>query len=111
MVPVHAVEGAGINVIPNVLSELRASVLDTISNTDIIQINRVGHTGSSGFHRLATPALFAGDVVEGADYLIVDDFIGQGGTLANLRGYIERHGARVIFSSVSCWPESLFPLR
>ena len=39
-------------------------------------------------------------MVEGADYLIVDDFIGQGGTLANIRGYIERHGARVIFISV-----------
>ena len=30
------------------------------------------------------------------DYLLVDDFIGQGGTRANFRGYIEAHGASVL---------------
>ena len=27
---------------------------------------------------------------------MVDDFIGQGGTLANLRGWIEEHGGKVV---------------
>ena len=34
-------------------------------------------------------------LVTGADYVMVDDFVGMGGTLANLRGHIESHGGRV----------------
>ena len=30
------------------------------------------------------------------EYFLVDDFIGQGGTLTNLRGFVESHGAKVI---------------
>lgn len=37
-----------------------------------------------------------GDVGEGADCLLVDDLIGQGGALANLKGYIEPKGYREI---------------
>ena len=32
----------------------------------------------------------------GTDYFLVDDFVGQGGTLANLRGFIEFNGGTVI---------------
>lgn len=60
----------------------------------IVQINVVGHTGANGFSRLAKQALFDGDVVDGADYLLVDDFIGQGGTLANLKGTLSPKGVR-----------------
>ena len=35
-------------------------------------------------------------MIAGAEYLLVDDFIGQGGTLANLKGYIESSGGRVL---------------
>jgi hypoxanthine-guanine phosphoribosyltransferase len=49
---------------------------------------------------LARQAVFEGDVVTGAIYLLVDDFIGQGGTLANLKGYIEVKGGRVIGATV-----------
>ena len=31
-----------------------------------------------------------------AEYFLVDDFIGQGGTLANLKGYLESRGAAVL---------------
>ena len=62
----------------------------------LVQINRVGHTKSSGWHRLAHQAQFDGDVQPGRAYLLVDDFIGQGGTFANLRAFIEGRGGRVI---------------
>jgi len=62
----------------------------------IVQTNRTGHTGATGYHRLAYPALFNGDVEHGRGYLLVDDFVGQGGTLANLRGFVEERGGRVI---------------
>lgn len=61
----------------------------------IVQINRVGHTGASGWTRLANQALFDGDVVAGQHHVLVDDFVGQGGTLANLRGYIIAKGGLV----------------
>jgi hypothetical protein len=35
-------------------------------------------------------------VVRSADYVLVDDHVGLGGTLANLKGYIETHGGRVV---------------
>jgi orotidine-5'-phosphate decarboxylase len=39
---------------------------------------------------------FTGEVDAGADYLLVDDHVGFGGTLANLRGFVEHHGGHVI---------------
>jgi len=35
-------------------------------------------------------------VTAGRHYVLVDDFVGQGGTLANLRGYIMHGGGSVI---------------
>jgi hypothetical protein len=49
------------------------------SNDSVVQSNTVGHTGASGYHRLANQAQFFGLVLPGQHYLIVDDFVGQGG--------------------------------
>ena len=95
LLAVQAFEAEGMNVIPRVLAETVASKLGLRLAESIVQINRVSHTGSSGYQRLAYPALFGG-TVEPGEYFLVDDFIGQGGTLANLRGFIETHGGRVI---------------
>ena len=46
--------------------------------------------------RLARQARFEGDIEAEHEYLMVDDFVGQGGTLANLRGWIEKQGGIVI---------------
>ena len=62
----------------------------------IVQSNIVNHTNANGFARLARPALFDGQVVAGTVYLMVDDFVGQGGTLANLRGFLMSQGGIVI---------------
>jgi adenine/guanine phosphoribosyltransferase-like PRPP-binding protein len=61
--------------------------------TSVIQENTAGHTGALGRHRLANPAIFSGEVTPGGVHLLVDDFIGQGGTVANLAGFIESKGA------------------
>jgi adenine/guanine phosphoribosyltransferase-like PRPP-binding protein len=42
----------------------------------------VSHTGADGFSRLARQAQFAGSVQAGRRYVMVDDFVGMGGTLA-----------------------------
>ena len=94
--PVHAIETTGVNEIPVALALALAHELDLEVETSVIQDNTVGHTGADGWHRLANPAVFSGNVLAGADYLIVDDFIGQGGTVANLAGFIQSNGGRVI---------------
>lgn len=49
---------------------------------EIVQINQVGHTRAPSFQRLVTPAMFDGPVQTGQAYVLVDDHIGLGGTLA-----------------------------
>jgi len=96
LLPVHALEVTGINEIPIALAQRLASELGLEADLSVIQDNTVGHTGASGYQRLANPALFSGSVTAQTDYLIVDDFIGQGGTVANLMGFVEASGGCVI---------------
>ncbi len=100
IVAVDAVEGISVNVIPNVFATVLSVENNWRLDDSIKQLNRVGHTKSSGFHRMATPALFSGNIKKGEPYLIVDDFVGQGGTIANLRGYIESQGGFVVAAIV-----------
>lgn len=95
LLAVHAYETEGVNAIPKILARFLAKVIDLPVSEGIVQINRVTHTGASGYHRLARPALFDGEVRE-EEYYLVDDFIGQGGTLANLKGFVESQGGTVI---------------
>lgn len=95
LLAVHAVETAGMNAIPRAFARTLSTMFELPLAGGIIQINRVSHTGADGYHRLAFPPVFEGKV-DGANYLLVDDFVGQGGTLANLRGYVESHQGRVL---------------
>lgn len=96
---VHAYEAVGINRIPAVFAEVLAERLGLRAEESVVQTNRTGHTGASGYHRLAYPALFDGEVELGRAYVLVDDFVGQGGTLANLKGFIENKGGRAILAT------------
>lgn len=95
LLAVHAVESAGMNAIPRVFGRRLAQELDLRLEIGVVQLNRVTHTKADGYHRLAFPAVFDGRLKE-ANYVLVDDFVGQGGTLANLRGHVEVQGGRVI---------------
>lgn len=94
LLAVHAVEAAGMNAIPRVFARRLAQKFNLQLDTGIIQINRVTHTKADGYHRLALPAVFDG-AVRVANYVLIDDFVGQGGTFANLRGHVEAQGGRV----------------
>lgn len=97
---VSAIETTGFNAIPDAM----ASVIEKYIGKDLVeiekgeirQINKVAHTRAKGFWRFVTPALFTGQVIPGRSYILVDDHIGHGGTLANMRGYINHHGGQVI---------------
>ena len=100
LLPVTALEDTGFNAIPDAMADILADALGwPRSAGDIVQVNRVGHTRARAFNRLVTPAAFEGKVVKGADYVLIDDHVGLGGTLANLKGYVEVAGARVVAMS------------
>ena len=100
LLPIHALESAGVNEIPAALGKRLSAWLGIPVNDSVVQTNTVGHTGASGFQRLAHQALFAGEVKPQQRYLVVDDFVGQGGTLANLIGYIASRGGHVVAATV-----------
>jgi adenine/guanine phosphoribosyltransferase-like PRPP-binding protein len=96
LVSAHAVEGAGVNAIPEALADMLAQKLGWPTDNGIVQINIVSHTGADGFSRLARQAKFDGEALAGKPYLLTDDFVGQGGTLANLRSHIMSKGGNVL---------------
>ncbi len=91
---VHAYE-TKLNAIPSALARIISEATGCEYAMDVRQINVVSHTGADGFGRLGRQALFKGPIEKGRSYILVDDFVGQGGTLANLRGYIQKQGGHV----------------
>ena len=96
LVSAHAYERQGVNAIPAALAKLLSERLDIDFGATVVQSNVVSHTGADGYGRLARQAAFDGQVARGREYLMVDGFIGQGGTLANLRGHLQKQGGQVI---------------
>jgi hypothetical protein len=99
LISVHAEERVGVNAIPEVMADVLSQILGWELETNVVQANVVNHTGASGFSRMAKQAFFEGDL-EPKVYVIVDDFIGQGGTVANLRGHIIQQGGSVLATTV-----------
>lgn len=97
LLPVVADETLGFNAIPDAMAQIlsRELGLNVVENGVIVQSNKVGHTRAKTFQRLVTPAEFAGPVIPGATYILVDDHVGIGGTLANLRGHVLAGGGLV----------------
>lgn len=99
LLPVIAEESSGFNAIPDAMAQVLAWLFQrplSVVAGEIVQTNKVGHTRARAFQRLVTPATFDGPVQPGANYILVDDHVGLGGTLANLRGYVEAHGGNVV---------------
>ncbi len=97
ILPVVADELTGYNAIPDAMAQILATKLRLKAVAGrIVQTNKVGHTRAKTFQRIVTPAAFSGPVLEGGQYILVDDHVGLGGTLANLKGYLEARGGTVI---------------
>ncbi len=96
LVSAHAYEREGINAIPEAFAVEISKAVGWPHDLGVAQINVVAHTGADGFSRLARQAEFAGAGQPGCEYVLVDDFVGMGGTLANLKGHIESKGGKVL---------------
>ena len=86
------------NALPMALAVKLAEHMGAKVVPTIVQSNVVYHTGAEARQRLAHQPQFAGKVPRGT-YLLVDDVVTFGSTLANLRGHIEVHGGRVAGAS------------
>lgn len=96
---VHAEEAVSRNAIPQAMADVLGKVLDLEVATGIVQSEKVGRTAQDGFGRLTNQPSFEGPVRTDLPYILLDDTLTQGGTLANLKGYIEDHGGKVIGAS------------
>lgn len=100
IVPVLAEEAAGKNKIPLAMANSFGQELGLSVNHTIKQANKVSRTGAGIDHRFAFQPTFTGEVVSGKEYLLMDDTLSVGSTIANLKGYIETHGGKVLGAAV-----------
>ena len=91
----HAKEATGDNAIPQTLASVCAAIYQGSTDTEVVQSDRVYHTGADPMERMAARAQFQGQIVSGAQYVLVDDVTSLGGTLAELSNYIQLFGGVV----------------
>jgi len=96
LVPVHAEEMEGRNPIPSLLADYIGGITELEVNNNIVQSTRALRTDSDAWGRMAFRPAFDGIVQPGRKYIIVDDVITQGGTLSEMRRYIEASGGEVV---------------
>lgn len=95
VVPVRSFEAEGRNQIPAAFAELMAKENGWTVDRDIFQINRPERTSKGALERLFAQPVFDGKIDPKATYVLVDDMVSTGGTLANLKGFIESQGGKV----------------
>lgn len=96
LVPVLAEEHLGKNRIPAVFAEILSGYLGFEVSNDIVQTVKANHTNANAYERIVRQPMFDGYVEPNRNYVILDDTVSMGGTLAALRGYIESKGGKVI---------------
>mgnify|MGYP003629465854 CR=1 FL=1 len=95
-------EASGDNAIPPLLSTACASFIGGQAENDIVQVEKVYHTGADPMERMSLRPSFEGEVLPGQPYVLVDDVTNMGGTLAELANYILINGGTVEGSIVLC---------
>jgi orotate phosphoribosyltransferase len=93
---VTAREAGGDNAIPATMATVYAEAVGGVVDDGIVQANRVYHTGAGAMERLLSQPQFAGDVVPGGQYVIVDDVTTLGTTLAAMADHIQANGGKVV---------------
>ncbi|MRW91799.1 hypothetical protein GJ699_17530 [Duganella sp. FT80W] len=97
LVSPQVAEKSGLSTTPQVLASVLSDFLQWPCENRVI---RSGGVGDTGYERLQRQAIYDGPVVIGLNYLLVDEFIEHGGTLANFRGHILEQKGCVIGATV-----------
>lgn len=95
VVPIIQVDDWHYNAIPVAFGSLLARELGARLWLEVCQINKVDHTRADAIARLKNQPCFGGRVPPGT-CLICDDVVTYGASLANLRGFLIKGGAKVI---------------
>lgn len=98
IVPVLAIESAGHNKIPMVAAQRLGAALGLDVDEGIFQSVKAKRTALTGLDRIFQQPEFDGAVQAGMEYLLVDDTLTQGGTMAALASHIRQHGGKVVGS-------------
>lgn len=96
LAPVLAIEALGNNRLPLIFAELIRVVFDFEIAEDLVQTVKANHTNAGAYERIVRQPRFDGHIEAGREYIIIDDTVAMGGTLAALKGYIESQGGKVI---------------
>jgi orotate phosphoribosyltransferase len=83
------------NQIPAAFARLFARESGLPLDSGALKANSPKHTGKNAIYRFSHRAQFAGKVTTGANYIVIDDVMTQGGTISELRQWIQRQGSRV----------------
>lgn len=99
--PIIALEKSGTNKLPfayaNYFHENGFEI-----EIHIFQNVKAYHTGANTLKRIENRVRFIGEVQKGKDYILIDDHVDFGGTLRDLKDYIETNGGKVVaFSSLT----------
>lgn len=99
IVPVQQLDqGRHWNALPLEFARVAARDLGAQVLPLVVQDNILPHNETDANRRIASQPSFTGKVPKGS-YVIVDDAVTLGSTLANLRGYIEHRGGSVLQAS------------
>ena len=91
----HKVQGGNINMIPAAYAA-KFSAIGMKVEHNIIAVTDVSHTNASDIARISKRMRFEGDVTQGADYILLDDFITSGAELRDMRDYVQSKGGNVV---------------
>jgi hypothetical protein len=84
------------NQIPRAFAEAVAGATGLGLDFGVTKANSPKHTGSNAIRRFMSRAEFEGRAVAGATYIMLDDVMTQGGTISELRQFIQRGGSRAV---------------
>ena len=101
---VDGLEASGHNMIPLMYQEFLKSQGFEI-DTKIEQSAKAHHTGADSLDKLLNRVRFHGAVQKGKEYILLDDHIALGGTLRDLKDYIESNGGKVVAITTLTAPE------
>ena len=100
LLPVIATNDKGTDKVPLAIASVLADRLNLDVEVGIVQIDQLLPNDAKPELQLAYNPRFSGEVETGRNYLLLDDSLNMGGTIASLRGFIENRGGHVMSAMV-----------